>query len=297
MNWSIDEFLDLIDVRSLNWCFIDLAANSGFRVAHGDCVHIHAVLDGRVRLTGETGDPLDLVSGDVAIQTTGNTHKIRCGPARTSRVVEQLATEFRGDHVLVAQVGQGHRAGRLLSGRLKVFWPSGFQPVRLPATLMTHASDIGLDLDKLSDAAMHAGAVGVLNRAAEMLLVEAFRSHPYFRAQLRWNLQDPIARAQVLIERHPFDPWSVKTLADRVGMGRSNFAARFVAETGKTPIGALCEERMKYAEQFLRDTDLRIEEVGEKIGYRSEAAFVRQFTRYFHITPSKLRKQEASRMQ
>lgn len=297
MSWSIDEFLDLIDIQSLNWCFIDLTASSGFRIAHGDCIHIHAVLDGQVRLTGETGDPLDLVPGDVAIQITGNTHKIRCGPARTSRLVEQLATDFQGDQVLVAQIGQGRRAGRLLSGRLKVLWPSGFQPVRLPSTLLTHAPYIGLDLQKLSAAAMRAGAVGVLNRAAELLLVEAFRSHPYFRAQLRWNLQNPIARAQVLIEKHPFAPWSVKALADRVGMGRSNFAARFVAETGKTPIGALCDERMKYAEQFVRNTDLRIEEVGEKIGYRSEAAFVRQFTRHFHITPSKLRKLGVPRMQ
>ena len=91
MTWSIDEFLDLIDIRGLNWCFIDMAANSGFRVAHGDCIHIHVVLEGQVRLTGESGDPIDLKSGDVAIQISGNVHKIRCGPAPTAHTVAQLA--------------------------------------------------------------------------------------------------------------------------------------------------------------------------------------------------------------
>ena len=236
MTWSVDEFLDLIDIRSLNWCFIDMAANSGFRVMHGDGIHIHMVLEGQVRLTGETGDPLDLKPGDVAIQLSGIVHKVRCGHGRTLSTVSQLASELPGDEPLLVHVGQGRRACRLLSGRFQVLWPSGFQPVRLPATLSMRALDLGIDLQLLAEAAQGTGAGAMLNRAAELLLVEALRSDHYFQAQLRWNLQDPIARAKILIEKHPFARWSVKTLANRVGMGRSNFAARFVAETGKTPI-------------------------------------------------------------
>lgn len=297
MNWSIDEFLGLIDVRSLSWCFIDMSANSGFRVLHGDHAHIHAVLEGQIRLTGASGEPLDLVPGDVAIQISGDMHKLRCGLSRTARIVEELAGDVRSDTPLVAEVGKGHRAGRLLSGRLSILWPGGYLPARLPGTLLKRADDVGIDLQKLAKTAESAGAAAVLNRAAGLLFVEAFRTHPYCRAYFRWNLQDPIVRAKVLIEKHPFAAWSVKTLADRVGMGRSNFAARFAAETGKTPMSVLSEERMKYAEQFLRSTDLKIGEVGEKIGYRSEGAFVRRFTRHFRMTPSKLRKQALYRVQ
>jgi transcriptional regulator GlxA family with amidase domain len=180
---------------------------------------------------------------------------------------------------------------------LQVNWPGGYQPVRLPNTLRVCASDLGLDLAKLADTVASAGSRALLDRAAALLFVEGLRANPYCRAQFRWNLQDPVARAMLLIEKHPFSAWSVRSLADRVGMGRSNFAARFTSEIGKTPIDALTDERMKYAEQFLRDTDLKIPEIGELIGYRSEAAFVRRFTKHFKITPGRLRRHEAMRVQ
>lgn len=297
MNWPIDEFLGLIDVRGVSWCVIDMSTNSAFRIPHGAFAYIHLVVEGRVRLTGASGQPLDLATGDVAIQISGDMHKIRCGMARTTRIVEELASDVRKDVPLVAEIGEGQRSGRLLSGRLKILWPGGYQPARLPGTLTLRADDVGIDVAKLPGFLSAAGATAMLNRAAGLLFVQAFRATPYCRAHLQWNLRDPIVRAKVLIEKHPFTDWSVRALADRVGMGRSNFAARFVAQTGKTPIGALIEERMKYAETFLRDTDLKISEVGEKVGYHSEAAFVRQFTRHFRITPSKLRKQALSRVQ
>lgn len=291
MTWNVDNFLDLIDVRSLAWHFIDLAPGSGIRVGHSDRIYLHGVLSGSMRLTGHSGAPIEMSAGDVAIQITGNTHKLRCGEPQGSRLVELFTTASRNDRATAMRIGQGQPAARLLSARLKVLWPSGVQPLRLPSTLLTRAPDLGLDLDKLAAAGAGEGGVGVLNRAAPLLLVEALRSDPYFKAQLRWALRNPVARAQILIERYPFDAWSVSSLADRVGMGRSNFAARFLAETGTTPIRALRQERIKHAVRFLCTTDINVEDVGERVGYRSEGAFVRQFTRHFGVTPSKLRKQ------
>ena len=75
-------------------------------------------------------------------------------------------------------------------------------------------------------------------------------------------------------------------------MGRSSFAARFVKELGRTPIKALTEERMKHAANFLKETDLKITEISERVGYRSEAAFIRRFTSHFGISPGKMRRDE-----
>lgn len=293
MMWSLCEFLDLVDIQGKNWCTVELANCSGFRVSHGKQVHVHAVLDGRVRLTGSTGEPLDLVSGDVAVLLSGDTHKIRAGSGSTARLLEDLGDDSQIDRPSNFKVGDGNPVSRLLSGRLQIFWPGAFQPVRLPNALVVRSNDLGLDLAKLARSVGEAGSFAVLDRTAAMIIVQSLRAHPYCRAQFRWNLQDPVSRALVLIEKHPFTAWTVRSLAERVGMGRSNFAARFTAQTGKTPIDALTEERMKYAEKYLRQTDLKVAEIGELLGYRTEGAFIRQCNKHLKATPSKVRKHAA----
>lgn len=297
MMWSLMEFLDRIDIHGDSWCLIEMGDCSGFRVVHGREVFIHAVLEGQVRLTGNTGEPVDLFPNDVAVLISGDTHKLRAGPGHTAEIIEELCIGRDADKPSIVKVGVGASACRLLSGRLQVHWPGGYQPVRLPNPLRVCASELGFDLARLGDAIERGGSFALLDRAAALLFVEGLRSQPYFRAQFRWNLQDPVARAMLLIERHPFSAWSVRSLAERVGMGRSNFAARFTSQVGKTPIDALTEVRMKYAQQFLRNTDLKIPEIGELIGYRSESAFVRRFTKHFKITPAGLRQHEAVRVQ
>ena len=170
-------------------------------------------------------------------------------------------------------------------------WPGGFHPNGLPAMLSIRSAELGFDLGKLGEAATGAGAAALLTHLATLLFVSAFRDHPRCQAQFRLDLHDPIARAKVFIEKHPFQPWTVESLANKVGMGRSNFAARFTAQIGKTPIEALTGERMKHAESFLQSTDLKIAEVSERLGYRSQAAFIRRFTNHFGVPPAKFRRQ------
>jgi transcriptional regulator GlxA family with amidase domain len=148
-----------------------------------------------------------------------------------------------------------------------------------------------VNFDVLGQAAKKSGAAAILTRAASLLFTVAFRADPQSELIFRDStLHDPIARARQLIETHPFTGWTVARLAKKVGMGRSNFAARFVAEVGRTPMDFVTEERMKLAATFLETSDLRIAEISERAGYRSEAAFSRRFTAYFGMSPGKMRK-------
>ena len=52
----------------------------------------------------------------------------------------------------------------------------------------------------------------------------------------------------------------------------------------------LTEERMKHAAEFLAKTDLKIAEISERVGYRSEAAFHHRFTSFFGMSPGQLRR-------
>ena len=294
MHWSLSEFLNLVEFRGQNWCFIDMAAKSGVGIPHSDTVLMHAVLEGSVRLTRSSGETTEFKAGDIVLVLSGDSHTIRNSNCTSTHVVDLLNADGYVDEPPTVRVGEGLPESRVLSGRLKVRWPGGSRPRRLPATLVIHDEELGIDIRKFSADATGPGAAALLTRLASAFFVSAFRREPRCRALFQWDLGDPIARAQVLIQKHPFQPWTVDALAKKVGMGRSNFAARFVEEVGMTPIDSLTTVRMGVAEEFLRTTELKVAEISERIGYRSEGAFIRRFTTHFGVTPGKFRRSAAS---
>ncbi|MFT3965772.1 MAG: AraC family transcriptional regulator [Sphingobium sp.] len=292
MNWSLSEFLNLIDLRSQSWCVIELGNGSGIRLPHSDTVFFHAVLDGSARLSGITGEPLELKRHDILFSLSGCAHAIRTERQGHMHSIDLLNEGQYVDTPPTVIVGDGPVETRLLSGRLRIRWPSGGSPRGLPPFFMMHGEDNLVDFDATIRSAHGEGASALLTRLATMMFVKAFREHPRCQAIFRdSNTFSPVARAQRIIEKHPFQRWTVDALARKVGMGRSNFASQFTHQTGKTPMDVLAEERMKHAARFLETTNLKIAEISERIGYRSEAAFSRRFSDYFGTTPGKLRRQ------
>lgn len=62
-------------------------------------------------------------------------------------------------------------------------------------------------------------------------------------------------------------------------MSRSAFAARFTARVGEPAMQYLTRWRMNLAPGWLREGDVGIATLAERLGYRSEAAFSRAFKR------------------
>lgn len=290
MHWSLSEFLNLVEFRGQNWCFIDMGAKSGVGIAHSDAVLLHAVLEGAVRLTRTSGENEEFKAGDIVLVLSGDAHTIRNSNCTSTHAVDLLNADGYVDAPPTVRLGEGLAEARMLSGRLKVRWPGGSRPRRLPPVLVVHAEELGIDIRKFSAEANGPGGSALLTQLASALFVSAFRREPRCRALFQWDLGDPITLAQLLIEKHPFQPWTVDALAKKVGMGRSNFAARFADEVGMTPIDSLTLVRMQVAEKFLRNTELKVAEISERIGYRSEGAFIRRFTAHFGMTPGKFRR-------
>lgn len=290
MKWSLSEFLNLIELRSQTWCFAGLGPAAGFNVPHSECFYLYVVLEGSVRLAGIAGRVVELEAGDIAIVLSGEAHALRSRHDAPAGGFEFLAVGEYADTPAHFAFGEGAQATRLLCGRLKVRWPGGQQLRALPPLLRASARGV-VDVTALADSAKGPGSAAVLTRLANLLFVESFRKSEECLAVFRDSrLQDPISRAVQYIELHPFGQWTVESLARKVGMGRANFAARFVAQVGRTPIDALTAERMRHAAALLTDTDLKVAEIAERIGYRSEAAFSRRFASHFGISPGFLRK-------
>jgi AraC-like DNA-binding protein len=83
---------------------------------------------------------------------------------------------------------------------------------------------------------------------------------------------------------------------DRRAVGRAlqhlalGFADRFQVTIGMTPLRYVTELRMRLASQWLSLEGLPIEEVAQRLGYTSQAAFSRAFKRVTGKTPGLSRK-------
>jgi AraC-like DNA-binding protein/mannose-6-phosphate isomerase-like protein (cupin superfamily) len=291
MRWSLSEFLNLVELRSQTWCFVGLGSASGFAVPHNEEIYFYAVLDGEAKIAGVTGGTIELRAGDIVMILSGEAHAVRNHNRSITASLDFLTSGEYADAPPTLEVGLGLATTRVLAGKLKVRWPGGHHPRSIPSVLTTRSRGHIVDFQMLVEKASGIGATALLTRAATLLFISALRDHPQCGSAFQeFDLYDPVLRAQQYMQMHPFQRWTVETLARKVTMGRSNFATRFVREVGRTPMEYLAEERMKHAALFLEKTEMKVTDVGRRVGYRSQAAFIRRFTTCFGATPGELRK-------
>lgn len=81
----------------------------------------------------------------------------------------------------------------------------------------------------------------------------------------------------------------LKTVADYVGFSEKYFSTRFTRECGCTFINYLNDLRIKRAQDMLRQTDMKIYEVSDAVGYSSVEHFHHMFKKKLGISPKDFR--------
>ncbi|WP_321574239.1 helix-turn-helix transcriptional regulator [Paraburkholderia franconis] len=142
---------------------------------------------------------------------------------------------------------------------------------------------------------LNAGGETVITRLADMLVIQAVRARIAHApaAQTGWlgALRDrQIGRAIAMIPRDPSSNWTVATLADRVGMSRSAFSARFTQLVGEPAMHYAVRWKMQAALTQLQETDASLTELAMRLGYDSDAAFSRAFKRIVGVAPGAVRR-------
>jgi transcriptional regulator GlxA family with amidase domain len=155
------------------------------------------------------------------------------------------------------------------------------------------ANSIRFSLDQASGT--HAGSDLVMAKLSELLFVETLRRYinTLPPGQTGWlgGARDPIAgKALAFMHKEPAHPWTLESLARRVGVSRSLLAERFRHFLGRSPMAYLTTWRLKLGAEILESTDDGIAEVAAAVGYRSEAAFNRAFRRAFDCPPAQFRR-------
>lgn len=132
-------------------------------------------------------------------------------------------------------------------------------------------------------------------RLAELLFVEALRTHieSLPERQTGWlaGLRDPqVGRSIALLHERPAHQWTVASLAQEVNMSRTVLAERFALLMDMPPMQYLTHWRLALAAHALRSGRLSLTRIAEQIGYESDAAFSRAFSRAYGMPPGAWRR-------
>ncbi|NMY52361.1 AraC family transcriptional regulator [Pseudomonas sp. WS 5011] len=100
----------------------------------------------------------------------------------------------------------------------------------------------------------------------------------------------PLAALDAHIDQHAAHPLQVADLARLAGLSAARFHARFLAETGQTPMDYVRSRRLQLARQLLLGSNLAIGEIAARVGYSSQSAFSAALSRHLGVTPRQLRR-------
>ena len=143
-----------------------------------------------------------------------------------------------------------------------------------------------------------AGAAAIVAELSGALFTLAVRAHlethPEQRGVLGLMRNERLAPALRAMLAEPERPWTVATLAERCHLSRASFARLFSAHAGGSPLELLTTLRMELAARLLTRGTQDTATIGEAVGYRSEAAFNRAFTRHAGSAPGRFRRAAAA---
>ncbi len=98
-----------------------------------------------------------------------------------------------------------------------------------------------------------------------------------------------VRRAIQFIRNHVAQPIQVTDVAEHVGMSRRCIEKSFDKQIGKTPAMVIRQSKVSLAKHLLLETDLRVQQVADRVGFFHLETFLRFFKRETGLTPTEYR--------
>ena len=239
--------------------------------------------------------------GDLLLLPTGIPHRLSFTPDARCRpfdrdMKEQLLTAD-GDLILDGPgaatrfVCAGYDYDRDVAQSLLSLLPPVIHVPADPAAGGRIASIVSLLAGELG--ARDAGARAAVARLIDLLLIHAVRTWGAGAPGPSWlrALHDPlVADVLAVLHQRPQEPWTVERLAAEVHLSRATLARRFTENVGEPPLRYLTRWRMALAARRLKDTTEPVETIARGVGYTSEYAFNRAFSRHRGQPPGRYRR-------
>ena len=100
-----------------------------------------------------------------------------------------------------------------------------------------------------------------------------------------------LVKMMTYIEEHLGEKIELADIAEHVGISRTYASAVFREELGMTISEFILRERMLEAKRMLRDTDLTVASIADRLGFCSQSYFTKNFTGTEGMTPVEYRRQ------
>jgi AraC-like DNA-binding protein len=285
-----------------------MAAKVAPEAAH--LVLYHLLIDGGAVVEMEDGRTVSLVPGDVVVFPHGDPHHMSSGQeARPPFPNYGITPKIAARDLSPLRAGGGGAVSRFVCGYMTcdphLGRPilDGLPPV-LRVNVRADASGNWLEhsiLHLVDEAA--SGRVGsevMLAKLSEALFVDTLRRYvdgmPEQQSGWLAGARDRVVgRSLALLHGRVAHPWTIEDLAREVGISRSSLIERFSTYLGEPPMTYLTRWRLQLAAESLQKTSRGIADIAAAVGYQSEAAFSRAFSREFGQPPGRYRGERKSR--
>ena len=299
----LDDVLELMRVRGAMMAYLRGSGTWGLRLPRTPRATLHAVTAGScwVRVAGEP--PRELLAGDLVLLPTGAAHVVASDPAAATRSWASVAKEQSRNpahecvvggggsstHAICAGFTYDHDVAQPLLSLLPPMLVVSGQTVTDENPVQATLRALRHELNTRSP-----GSATVINRLIDVLFVQVIRawSRNERGAGTSWlhALRDPlVARALAVMHARPAAPWTIDGLAREVSVSRATLTRRFTRLVGEAPLTYLTRWRMDLAARQLRDSGDAVSRIAHSVGYTSEFAFSRAFTRLRGVAPGRYR--------
>lgn len=301
----LNDILDTLDLNGTLYFRTDFSAPWSVQVPELEAAaRFHLVVQGQCTITLPSEAGVILNPGDLVLIPRGKTHILSDSPVENAPPLETILEEsgYDGEGVLVVGDGDKSASTQLICGHF-TFRQNADHPMlrALPDYLLTTSAKRAQnpwldDIMRLISRQMFSGHLGSdasVKRLSEVMFIEILRIAIGDQKEIGPILkgfQDPhVGKALSLLHNAPSSHWTVKSLAREVGMSRSSFADKFAELIGQGPMSYLSDWRLQKALSLLDESNISVQQVAEKIGYQSPAAFTRAFAGKFGLSPTQYR--------
>lgn len=263
----------------------------------------HIVTKGACVLRTAEGEEVALKAGDVAVLPHGGAHTIKApGPAAGGATPGLVARRLDNGLTLKTNV-EGEGDTELVCGRLRFEQAKDNMILAALPPLLVISSEQGRDArrigglvatirEELEDDRPGAASVAAdLARALSTIVLRAhFDQAQAGRGVLALMGQRQTGRALAAMLARPEKAWTLDELAAEARTSRATLVRMFQRAAGAAPLAFLGELRLSLARRRLAATTDPIAVIAQEVGYSSESAFSRAYSRRFGSAPGGARR-------
>ncbi len=274
------------------WCCV---------VPSSDDTYLYVVRSGQCLLESDDPEaPLVLKAGDIVTLVAGQRHTLRDSAQTPARpTIDAFARAAVKPEVRPRRSGAGHTRLLILSAPRDSNQFVSVYPALVAIPRTARESHVFLQrvlrLIEMELAADRLGKETVVRRLTELVVIELVRfALPRLpRGGRNWlgGLSDQhIGRAIALMHSQVGKAWTLSSLSSAIGMSRAVFVERFTRLVGEPPNTYLRRVRMDRAATQLEESDEPIIKIADAVGFRSESAFNKAFSKEMGIPPARYRR-------